>query len=60
MRSSVARLVRDAGFDETAQRLEDAWQLETKVLALTINEREETLRVLLEALGVRGSRQRAA
>jgi hypothetical protein len=42
----LARLVRDAGFDETAERLERAWQVETKVLALTIDEREEILRAL--------------
>ena len=42
----LARLVRDAGFDETAGRLEDAWKLEVKVLALTIPEREAILRAL--------------
>ena len=38
---ALARLVRDAGFGDTAERLEDAWRLETKVVALTIDEREE-------------------
>ena len=41
-----ARLERGAGFDDTAERLEDAWQLETKILALTVDEREEILRAL--------------
>ena len=42
----LARLVRAAGFDNTAERLERAWDVETKVLALTIGEREELLRAL--------------
>ena len=42
----LARLLRDAGFDDTAARLEDAYDLETKVLALTIPDREQILRAL--------------
>jgi hypothetical protein len=42
----LARLVRKAGFDHTAERLENAWHVECKVLALTIPEREEVLRLL--------------
>ena len=39
----LARLVRARGFDDTAERLERASGVETKVLALTIDEREEIL-----------------
>ena len=42
----LARSLRDAGFDDTAERLENAYDLETKVLALTIVEREQILRAL--------------
>ena len=42
----LARLLRDAGFDDVAERLEDASDLETKVLALTISEREAIVRAL--------------
>jgi hypothetical protein len=42
----LAGLLRDAGFDDTAERLENAYDLETKVLALTIAEREQILRAL--------------
>jgi hypothetical protein len=35
----LARFVCDAGFDDTAERLEHAWQVEAKVLALTVDER---------------------
>ena len=45
----LARLARGASFDGTAERLEDAWHLETKVLALTVGEREEILRALEES-----------
>jgi hypothetical protein len=37
------------GFVATAERLEEAWRLETKVLALTIGEREDLLRSLKHA-----------
>jgi len=42
----IARLLREAGFDVTAERLEDAWDTEVKVLALTIADREAILRAL--------------
>jgi hypothetical protein len=42
----IARLARDAGFDDTAARLEDAYDVECKVLALTIPDREAILRAL--------------
>jgi len=42
----VARLLRVAGFEDTAERLEDAYDAETRVLALTIPEREAILRGL--------------
>jgi hypothetical protein len=42
----LARLLRDAGFAETAEKLERAWDLEVKVLALTVPDREAIIRVL--------------
>jgi hypothetical protein len=39
-------LLRAGGFTETAERLEDAYDLETKILALTIAEREQIIRAL--------------
>ena len=42
----LARLRREASFNETAERLEDAYDLETKILALTIEDRERILRAL--------------
>jgi hypothetical protein len=42
----LARLLRDAGFDEVAERLETAYDREAKVLALTIADREAILRAL--------------
>jgi hypothetical protein len=42
----LARLLREAGFDEPAEKLERAWDVESKVLALTIEDRERILRVL--------------
>ena len=42
-------MVRAAGFDATALRLEDARKLEVMILGLTIHEREEILRALEEA-----------
>ena len=41
----LAGNLRDAGFDDVGERLEDAYA-ETKVLALTIADREATLRTL--------------
>jgi hypothetical protein len=40
----LALLLRKAGFDETAERLEDACDVETKILALTIGERDQIIR----------------
>jgi hypothetical protein len=45
-RLELTRLLRDDGFDDTAERLENAYDLETKVLALTIADRESILRAL--------------
>jgi hypothetical protein len=42
----LARLLREVGFEDTAGRLEDAYDREAKVLALTIAEREQILRAL--------------
>jgi hypothetical protein len=42
----LARLLRDAGFNETAETVEDAYDQEVKVLALTITDREAILRAL--------------
>ena len=42
----LARRLREATFDDEAERLKDAYDLETKVLALTISEREAILRAL--------------
>lgn len=42
----LARRVRDAGFDDTAQRLEDAYDGETKILGLSVSDREGIVRAL--------------
>jgi hypothetical protein len=42
----LARLLREASFNETAERLEDAYDVETKILTLTIAEREQIIRAL--------------
>jgi hypothetical protein len=42
----LARLLREAGFDATAEWLEAAYDREAKVLALTIPDREAILRAL--------------
>ena len=39
-------MLRDTGFEDLAERLEDAYDLETEVLALTIPEREAIIRAL--------------
>jgi hypothetical protein len=44
----LARLAGDAGFEETAERLEDSYRREVKVLALSIAERKELLASLAE------------
>lgn len=46
-RRALARAAaRDVGFDNTGERLEDAYDLETKTLALTIDERKQIICVL--------------
>lgn len=42
----LARLLGSSGEPDLAARLEEAWESETKVVALTIPERETILRVL--------------
>jgi hypothetical protein len=42
----LALLLRKVGSDETAERLENAYDLETKILALTIAEREQIIQAL--------------
>ena len=42
----LAELLRDTGFAETAERLENAYDVECRVLALTIADREAMLRPL--------------
>jgi hypothetical protein len=42
----LALRLRAAGFAETAERLENAYDLETKILALTIDDRERIIRAL--------------
>ena len=42
----LARLLREADFETVAERLENAYDAETKVLALTVPEREAILRAL--------------
>ena len=44
----LARLLREAGFNESAERIKNAYDLETKILALTIPEREQIIRALDE------------
>lgn len=45
----LALLVRDAGFGDVAERLDRGIDVETKILALTIVEREAMLRALDDA-----------
>ena len=42
----LANLLRGAGFDEVAERLETAYDREAKVIALTIEDREAIIRAL--------------
>jgi hypothetical protein len=42
----LARLLRDGAFTDVAEKLENAYDVETKVLALTIPERETIIRAL--------------
>jgi hypothetical protein len=46
---ALARQLRQSGFVETAERLESAYDHETRLLALTLGERDEILRALAEA-----------
>jgi hypothetical protein len=45
----LARQLRQSGFDRTAERLEVAYDRETRLLALTLAERDEVLRALEHA-----------
>ena len=45
---SLAQRLSDAGLYETAVRLKTAYDLETKVLALTIAHRDDILQVLVD------------
>ena len=42
----LAGLLRDASFDDVAERLENAYDVECKVLALTVPDREAIIRAL--------------
>ena len=42
----LGRRLRTAGLEVTAARLEHAWSLETKVLALDVDDREALLRAM--------------
>jgi hypothetical protein len=42
----LARLLRDASFSDTAEWLEDAFDREARIVALTIAQREQILRTL--------------
>lgn len=46
---ALARLLRQSGSIDTAERLERAYDVETKLLALTLGERDEILRALEDA-----------
>ena len=45
---TLAAKLRDAGLDDTAERLETAYDLETAVLALSIAHRDDMLQVLVD------------
>jgi hypothetical protein len=45
---TLAGKLRDAGLDDSAGKLETAYDRETKVLALEIGERDEILQVLVD------------
>lgn len=44
----LARVLREAGFSEVAEKLEKALTLGTKILGLTIDDRESMLQALYE------------
>jgi hypothetical protein len=46
---ALARLLRQSGSIDTAERLERAYDVETKLLGLTLTERVEILRALEDA-----------
>ena len=46
---TLAQKLRDAGLDDTAERLETAYDQETKMLALSIAHRDDILQVLVDA-----------
>ena len=46
---ALARLLRQMGAIDTAERLERAYDVETKLLGLTLGERDEILRALEDA-----------
>jgi hypothetical protein len=43
---NLAGRIRDAGFNGTAELLEDGWDREVPILALTIDDREAIIRTL--------------
>ena len=45
---TLAAQLRDAGLDDTAEKLENGYDRETKILALSIGERDEILSVLVD------------
>ncbi len=45
----LARLLREADFEDVAERLENAYDRESRVLALTVPEREAIIRALDDA-----------
>jgi hypothetical protein len=42
----LSRLLRCTGFDDTAERLENAYDRDTKIVALTVPDREAIIRTL--------------
>ncbi len=44
----LARMLRDAGSDDTAARLESGYEHQARLLALSIAERDEILAVLVD------------
>jgi hypothetical protein len=45
----LTRRLRDAGLDDAAERLERAYDMQAKIVGLTVPEREAVLRVLEDA-----------
>jgi hypothetical protein len=44
----LARMLRDAGSDDTAARLESGYEHQARLLALSVEERDEILAVLVD------------